>query len=131
MKLSPHFDSDEFRCPCCGKSCMMPSIVAALESLRAECGNRPVFINSGFRCEKHNKAVGGAPNSKHLFGLASDVRIGGLSGQEIYEFARTIPAIHGFGVAAGWIHIDTRVGPVVRWRYSNNGQVIAWQENCQ
>lgn len=30
-------------------------------------------INSGVRCTKHNKAVGGVPNSQHLLGKAADI----------------------------------------------------------
>ena len=34
----------------------------------------PIIINSGFRCESVNKAVGGVRNSQHLKGQAADVR---------------------------------------------------------
>lgn len=36
----------------------------------------PIYINSGYRCEKLNKAVGGADNSQHLRGLAADISFG-------------------------------------------------------
>lgn len=35
---------------------------------------KPIIINSGYRCSKLNKAVGGASNSDHLFGAAADIR---------------------------------------------------------
>lgn len=31
-------------------------------------------VNSGVRCEAHNKAIGGSPTSSHLLGLAADIR---------------------------------------------------------
>jgi len=34
---------------------------------------RPIIITSGFRSEKLNKAVGGAPTSQHLTGEAADM----------------------------------------------------------
>lgn len=35
---------------------------------------KPVFINSGFRCPRHNAGVGGVPNSQHVRGEACDCR---------------------------------------------------------
>ncbi len=37
-------------------------------------GNDPIIINSAFRSEAVNKAVGGSPTSNHLTGCAADVR---------------------------------------------------------
>ena len=34
-------------------------------------------INSGYRCERHNKAVGGASNSSHIRALAIDIQCTG------------------------------------------------------
>lgn len=38
--------------------------------------NKPIYINSGYRCEKLNKLVGGSKNSQHLYGLAADITTG-------------------------------------------------------
>lgn len=46
---------------------------AALNELRERYGE-PIVINSGYRCEEVNKAVGGVKDSHHLRGLAADVR---------------------------------------------------------
>lgn len=35
---------------------------------------QPLYINSGYRSDEVNKAVGGYPNSYHLLGLAADIR---------------------------------------------------------
>lgn len=37
----------------------------------------PIVVNSGFRSEAVNKAVGGAKNSQHRLGEAADISIGG------------------------------------------------------
>ena len=41
-------------------------------------GNDPIIINSGYRSPEVNKAVGGAPNSNHLTGCATDIRVAGI-----------------------------------------------------
>ena len=38
----------------------------------------PIIINSGYRSEAVNKAVGGAPNSNHLTGCAVDIHVSGI-----------------------------------------------------
>ena len=37
----------------------------------------PIVVNSGYRSEQVNKAVGGAKNSQHRLGEAADISIGG------------------------------------------------------
>ena len=39
---------------------------------------KPIVINSGYRSEAVNKAVGGVPNSNHLTGCAADIRVAGI-----------------------------------------------------
>ena len=38
----------------------------------------PIVINSGYRSEAVNKAVGGAATSNHLTGCAADIRVSGM-----------------------------------------------------
>ena len=55
-----------------------------LEMLRDEWNRRygegddPIVINSGYRSEAVNKAVGGAKGSNHLTGCAADIRVAGM-----------------------------------------------------
>ena len=59
--LSAHFSKKEFSCHCgCGFNQVKPELISKLEKFRELCGNKPMTINSGCRCEKRNKAVGGA-----------------------------------------------------------------------
>lgn len=44
-----------------------------LDPLR-EAWGAPIVVTSGYRCEKLNKAVGGAKKSQHLYGQAADIR---------------------------------------------------------
>ena len=41
-------------------------------------GNDPIIINSGYRSEAVNKAVGGVSGSNHLTGCAADIRVAGM-----------------------------------------------------
>lgn len=74
-----YFKMKEFECRC---GCVMPAEVKTniealvhnvLDPVRDAYG-KPIGVNSGFRCEKHNKAVGGVPRSQHLVGEAADIR---------------------------------------------------------
>lgn len=46
-----------------------------LDPLREKYGS-PIKVNSGYRCEKLNKAVGGSNTSQHRYGLAADITAG-------------------------------------------------------
>lgn len=76
---SAHFSFAEFACGCKGRYSNCPRIwtkralLEALEVLRAKDYPRGITIISGCRCASHNKAVGGARNSQHLYGAAADV----------------------------------------------------------
>ena len=47
-------------------------IESILDPLR-ELYGRPIHVTSGYRCPKLNRLVGGAPNSQHMRGEASDI----------------------------------------------------------
>lgn len=50
-------------------------LAGVLEQIRHVCGDHPVEITSGFRCEALNAAVGGVPDSAHRYGRAADLVI--------------------------------------------------------
>ena len=69
----------------CRCGCYMPKEVLnnvqklanQLQYIR-DCVAMPIIINSAYRCEAHNKSVGGSENSQHLLGKAADIVIKGL-----------------------------------------------------
>ena len=71
-KLTENFTRGEFTCFCCGASQISMELVERLQKARNIAGI-PFIISSGVRCERHNEAVGGEPNSSHLRGLAADI----------------------------------------------------------
>lgn len=112
-KVSDHFTDGEFWCKCgqCIDQLLSTILVEALEDLRKACGNRPVKINSGYRCPAHNKAVGGATKSQHLEGTGADLTISGRIPQYIGRQAVKI-GFPGIKVYHAWVHVDVREGDV-------------------
>mgnify|MGYP002622905691 FL=1 len=78
------FKEKEFACRCCGE---LPPLARAnvralvdevLDPVREKLG-KAIVVNSGYRCPRHNAAVGGVRNSQHLRGEAADIRICGIT----------------------------------------------------
>ncbi|MGW1542019.1 D-Ala-D-Ala carboxypeptidase family metallohydrolase [Streptomyces sp. NPDC002309] len=63
-----------------------------LEAMRRAMGDVPIVVTSGFRSHACNSAVGGAANSRHLYGDAADV-VGNPSFCQLAQRGR----YHGFG----------------------------------
>ena len=53
-----------------------------LDEMREAYG-KPIFVSSGYRCEKLNAAVGGVVGSAHLRGDAADIYVAG--GKEVMD----------------------------------------------
>ena len=113
---SKHFPAREFACRCCGDVRIDPVLLVALEWLRAVIG-QPILINSGYRCEKHNAAVGSTPSSQHRTGKAADIRVAGLRPETVAYAATQVPYFRdgGIGTYETFVHVDVRDGSA-RWR---------------
>ena len=74
MYDNPYFIDKELACPCCGKNLYKDECLIELIAIR-ELAHFPFVINSAYRCEKHNKEVGGVKNSAHCGGYAVDIKI--------------------------------------------------------
>lgn len=124
--LSEHFSRHELACPCCDYFRLDPLLLTSLEELRFIGGEHPITITSGYRCAKHNHEIGGAELSYHLFGKAADIRIEGMTLNQMYSLARRVGAFDqgGIGIypAEKFIHVDTR-GYLSRWARVN-GQYV-------
>ncbi|RLA80927.1 MAG: peptidase M15 [Deltaproteobacteria bacterium] len=93
FQLSKHFNLREFMCPCCGRVKIYPDLIEALELLRKYIGAKPIYITSGYRCPEHNRAIGGAPDSDHLYGYAADIVVEGMSGAALALAATAFPTL--------------------------------------
>ena len=68
-----NFKVSEFACKCgCGFDKIDQRVMNMAQIIREALGV-PVRVNSGCRCENHNKKSGGVKNSKHLLGKAADL----------------------------------------------------------
>ena len=52
--------------------CLTLLVDKVLDPIRKAWG-RPIVVNSGFRCDRLNKLIGGASNSDHKYGRAADI----------------------------------------------------------
>lgn len=86
MKLSNNFTLEEMISSGTAKAKKIdntPKEKYLLENAKALCENilqplreawgEPIIVSSGYRCEKLNKAVGGAANSDHKYFAAADI----------------------------------------------------------
>lgn len=58
-----------------------------LDPLREAWGS-PIKVNSGYRCEKLNKKVGGSKTSSHVYGFAVDLKPCNSLIDEFFEFVK-------------------------------------------
>lgn len=63
---------------------LSPSAVASMDKVTDELGGKKLTINSAYRSPAYNAKIGGAPQSKHMLGIAFDISArGGISTKEI------------------------------------------------
>lgn len=117
-QLTPHFNLSEFirpQDPMPSKAVLanLQRLAERLEKVRALVG-KPIKITSGYRTAAHNKAVGGAPGSYHLKGMAADIIVPGMSAPRVQGILHDWNG--GMGSSTGFTHLDIRAYKA-RWRY--------------
>jgi len=102
-----HFIIEEFLCPCCGQGVeeMSKGLLYMLDTARDIAGI-PFIINSGFRCPKHNKEVGGSPASSHLEGVAADIKADNSKKRYLIVKALIQAGFHRMKIGEKHIHTD-------------------------
>jgi zinc D-Ala-D-Ala carboxypeptidase len=117
--MAKYFNIEEFKCKCgCGENRISDKLISMLDDAR-DIAKTPFAITSGFRCEKHNKAVGGKKKSAHTSGLAVD--IGATDSRQRFAIIKSLLAV-GFnriGISKTFIHADIDKAKVsdVAWMY--------------
>lgn len=114
VKLSANFNSSEFDCHgngCCSQTLINETLVEYLQKIRDHFG-KPITITSAYRCNQHNKNVGGATGSRHSKGDAADISVKDITPREVAKYAESI-GIKGVGLYETskdgyFVHIDTR-----------------------
>lgn len=122
-RLAPDFKVRELRCRDGTDTVMVDeTLTVVLQCIREHFG-KPVVITSGYRTVAHNAKVGGAKSSQHLLGRAADIRVQGVSVEDVAAYAESLMPDWGgvgrypvkAGRATGWVHVDTRADKA-RWR---------------
>lgn len=119
--LSAHFDKSEFICKCgCGQGKPSQLLVDRLEKLYKLMNAKAIIVNSGYRCYKHDKAVGGSGYGAHTKNIAADIVVKKQNGtlysaEDIAEAAERI-GFGGIGMMNNACHVDTRDSE----KYDNN-----------
>ena len=105
IQLTENFKLSEFECD--GKVMLDMSLVCELQKLR-DIIKKPMTITSGYRTpEKNNSLKNSSPNSKHLYGIAADIKVKGMKPEEVYFIAKHLQ-FNGIGLYDGHIHLDVR-----------------------
>ena len=107
------FSPREIACKGTGKLMFDVDAMNKLQALR-DLLDKPLLLTSAYRSYEHNRAVGGAKHSKHMEGIAFDVRMDNHDPAAFERAARRV-GFTGFGYypKSGFMHIDT--GPARSW----------------
>lgn len=119
IQLTKNFKMSEVVCHD-GSNEVMVNMVSLnlLQKLRDSLG-KPIVIAAGYRNAKHNAAVGGSPNSRHMLGDAWDIKPPrGLSAKDVAVAARAV-GFTGIGVytnnGQNFVHLDHRAN-ITLWK---------------
>ena len=118
-KLSANFTVAEFACKDGSDPVFVDSSLAALlQKIRDHFG-RPVVITSGYRTVAHNKSVGGAAYSQHLYGRAADIRVQGIPVEQLAAYAETClpgtrPGPDGLWAGSMWTPVPPKAAGQVK-----------------
>lgn len=124
MKLSEHFSYDELthtdhrqfdNTPNEQELANLTRLAAFLEKVRDTLGGKPIMVNSAFRSKQVNDAVGSRDTSQHRIGCAADIRIPGMTPDEVVktiiasdlEYDQIIREFYNPETkSGGWTHIS-------------------------
>lgn len=114
-QLSKNFKVKEFACTDGSDPVFVAvELVEVLQKIRNHFG-KAVKITSAYRTPPKNKAVGGTAYSQHLYGMACDIKISGVSPKKVAEYAeKLLPKSGGIGIYKTFTHIDVRANKS-RW----------------
>jgi hypothetical protein len=94
MQLSVHFTLDELthtdhrefdNTPTSLEIANLIRLAGLLEDVKIILGGKPVMVNSAFRSEAVNNAVGSRNTSQHRIGCAADIRVPGVTPDEVVK----------------------------------------------
>jgi len=85
-----------------------------LEQVKAVLKGKPIMVNSAFRCKQVNDAVGSKDTSQHRIGCAADIRVPGMTPDEVVR-----------AVIASGIGYDQVIREFDRWTHISVPNTVA------
>jgi len=123
LKLEENFSLSEFRCR---DDSDVPDefmdnvrlLAKNLQVLREHVG-KPIRVISGYRSPKYNRKIGGARKSQHMLAKAADIKISGMTPEEVKAVIVQLIKegkmhVGGIGLYRTFTHYDIR-GWNARW----------------
>lgn len=105
--MTNYFSRKELECKCCGVCLISDDLLGRLNFAR-ETSGIPFIITSGYRCQKHNDAIGGVPTSAHTKGQAVDIAF--KNSNQCFKIVRALYDAGfrriGINFAKSFIHCD-------------------------
>ena len=117
MNLSKHFTLAELthtnhrtldNTPNEGEIENLKRLAVLLELVKTQLGGRPIMVNSAFRSSAVNAAVGSKDTSQHRSGCAADIRVPGVTPDEVVRSVITagLPYDQIIREFDAWTHIS-------------------------
>ena len=122
MQLSEHFSLEELthtdhrefdNTPNADEIANLNRLANFLEQVKTVLGGKPVMINSAFRCKQVNDAVGSKDTSQHRIGCAADIRVPGMTPDEVVK-----------AIIASGIGYDQLIREFDRWTHISVPSVV-------
>lgn len=117
MNLSPHFTLEELthtdhreldNTPNDSEINNLKRLAEFLEDVKATLGGKPIMVNSAFRSKAVNDAVGSKDTSQHRLGCAADIRVPGLTPDQVVKaiIAAQLPYDQVIREFDRWTHVS-------------------------
>lgn len=117
MNLSPHFTLEELthtdhreldNTPNDTEKNNLKRLAEFLEEVKEVLGGKPIMVNSAFRSKAVNDAVGSKDTSQHRLGCAADIRVPGMTPDEVVKaiIAAQLPYDQVIREFDRWTHIS-------------------------
>ena len=111
-----YFKRGEMRCKCGGRYC--DGFPAEPQQLLMELADRarkhfgaPAHVVSGLRCQRWNQIQGGVANSQHMYGEAMDIRIDGVTADDLLAWMKQQPEVrYCYKINSMNVHFDIPKG---------------------
>jgi hypothetical protein len=113
--MTPHFTLEELthtdhrefdNTPNATELANLQRLAEFLEIVKTTLGGKPIMVNSAFRSKQVNDAVGSKDTSQHRLGCAADIRVPGMTPDEVVKALFDLPYDQIIREFDRWVHIS-------------------------